>query len=80
MVMIQIRNVPPDLHERLKQRAAAKGMNLSDYLKGELDRMASIPTNAEIFAQIQADADAGLLPSIGSDQIVRGIREDRDSH
>ena len=80
MVMIQIRNVPPDLHERLKQRAASKGMNLSDYLKGELDRMASIPTNAEVFAQIQADAEAGLLPSIGSDQIVRGIREDRDSH
>ncbi len=80
MVMIQIRNVPPDLHERLKQRAASKGMNLSDYLKSELDRIASIPTNAEIFAKIQADADDGLLPSIGSDQIVRGIREDRDSH
>ena len=80
MVMIQIRNVPPDLHERLKERAASKGMNLSDYLKGELDRIASIPTNAEIFASIQADADAGLLPSIGSDEIVRGIRDDRESH
>ena len=78
--MIQIRNVPPDLHERLKQRAASKGMNLSDYLKSELDRMASIPTNADIFAQIQVDAEAGLLPSIGSDQIVSGIREDRESH
>ena len=80
MVMIKIRNVQPDLHERLKKRAASKGMNLSDYLKSELDRIASIPTNAEIFARIQADADAGLLPSIGSEEIVQGIREDRGSH
>ena len=78
--MIQIRNVPPDLHERLKQRAASKGMNLSDYLKSELDRIALIPTNAEIFARIQAEADAGLLPSIGSEEIVQGVRDDRDSH
>jgi len=78
--MIQIRNVPPDLHQRLRERATAQGLNLSDYLKRELERIVSIPTNEEIFAQIQADADAGLLPSIGSDEIVRGIREDRDSH
>jgi plasmid stability protein len=80
MVMIQIRNVPPDLHERLKERAASKGMNLSDYLKGELDRIASIPTNAEIFAEIEADREAGRLLNVSSEEIVRGIREDRESH
>lgn len=78
--MIQIRNVPPDLHERLKQRAASKGMNLSDYLKGELDRIASIPTNAEIFAEIEADRKAGRLISTSIDEIVEGIRKDRESH
>ncbi len=57
--MIQIRNVPPDLHERLKARADAHGMNLSDFLKGELQRMASVPTNAEIFAAVEADRAAG---------------------
>ena len=30
--MIQIRNVPPKLHRRLKARAALEGMSLSDYL------------------------------------------------
>ena len=80
MVMIQIRNVPPDLHERLKARANAHGMNLSDFLKGELERMASVPTNAEIFAAVETDKEAGLLPQISAEEIVAAIREDRDSH
>ncbi len=76
--MIQIRNVPPDLHERLKRRAAAEGLNLSEYLKRELDRMASVPTNAEIMARVQADREAGRLLDVSAEEIVRGIREDRD--
>jgi plasmid stability protein len=80
MVMIQIRNVPPDLHERLKGRADARGMNLSDFLKGELERMVSVPTNAEIFAAVEADREAGLLPQISAEEIVAAIREDRESH
>src|SRR6185437_15336512 len=34
--MIQIRHVPDRLHRRLKARAAAAGMPLSDYLRREL--------------------------------------------
>jgi len=78
--MIQIRNVPPDLHALLTDRAKASGMNLSDFLKAQLERIAAVPTNAEIFAQVEADAQAGLLPRISSEEIVAGIREDRDSH
>ena len=80
MVMIQIRNVPPDLHERLKERAEAHGMNLSDFLKQELERMASVPTNAEVFAAVEADRGAGRLPQISADEIVAALREDRESH
>jgi plasmid stability protein len=79
MVMIQIRNVPPDLHGRLKERAASKGMNLSDFLKGELDRIVSIPSNAEIFAEIEADRKAGRLVSISREEILEAIQEGRDS-
>src|SRR5712691_2921028 len=32
MTHIQIRNVPPELHRKLKVRAAEAGMSLSDYL------------------------------------------------
>jgi plasmid stability protein len=79
MVMLQIRNVPPDLHERLKQRAASKGMNLSDYLKRELDRIASIPTNEELFAEIEADRQAGRLIATSRDEILDATREGRES-
>jgi plasmid stability protein len=34
--MIQIRNVPDDLHRRLKAQAALEGMSLSAYLLSEL--------------------------------------------
>lgn len=39
--MIQIRHVPDPLYRRLKARAAAAGMTLSDYLRTELERLAS---------------------------------------
>ncbi len=34
--MIQIRNVPDEMHRTLKEAAAREGMSLSDYLKREL--------------------------------------------
>jgi plasmid stability protein len=79
MVMIQIRNVPPDLHERLRMRAASQGMNLSDFLKRELERLVSIPTSAEIFARIEADRENGLLISTTREEILEGIHGDRES-
>jgi plasmid stability protein len=39
--MIQIRNVPDDLHRRLKARAAERGLSLSDYLLQMAEREAS---------------------------------------
>lgn len=33
--MIQLRNVPEDLHRKLKARAALAGITLSDYLVAE---------------------------------------------
>jgi antitoxin FitA len=46
--MIQIRNVPDDLHRRLKARAAMAGMSLSDYLLKEISAVAERPTMEEM--------------------------------
>jgi len=46
--MIQVRNVPDDLHATLKARAALAGQSLSDYLLAELRRVAQRPTTAEL--------------------------------
>lgn len=46
--MIQIRNVPDDLHRKLKARAAEQGMSLSDYLLAEVGRVSEMLTPEEI--------------------------------
>jgi hypothetical protein len=50
--MIQVRNVPDDLHRRLKSRAALAGRSLSDYLLDELRRLAERPTVDEVFDRL----------------------------
>ena len=52
--MIQVRNVPDDLHRILKERAARAGMSLSDYIKRDLERQAARPTLDELDARIRA--------------------------
>jgi antitoxin FitA len=49
--MIQIRNVPDDLHRELKARAAQSGMTLSDFLLAELRALAVRPTMKEWLAR-----------------------------
>ncbi len=51
--MIQIRNVPDDLHRTLKVRAAKAGMTLSDYLLSEIEQVAAKPTLAEMMERLR---------------------------
>lgn len=48
MTMIQIRNVPDDVHRRLKARAALEGVSLSDLALAELRRSLDRPTRREL--------------------------------
>jgi DNA-binding transcriptional regulator WhiA len=50
--MIQIRNVPDDLHRALKVRAAERDLSLSDYLLFELKGLVGKPTLAELMERI----------------------------
>ena len=52
--MIQVRNVPDEVHRTLKVRAAAAGMSLSDYIKRDLVQAASGPTLEEIDARVRS--------------------------
>jgi len=36
--MIQVRNVPPELHAELKRRATLRGQTLTAYVQGVLER------------------------------------------
>jgi antitoxin FitA len=46
--MIQIRNVPDDVHKALKIRAAKAGMSLSEFLRHEVTRVAGTLTVEEL--------------------------------
>jgi antitoxin FitA len=74
--MIQIRHVPEDVHARLKARAAAAGMSLSDYLLRELTWMAGLPTWDEFFAE--ADPEGPAANDVDWAEVVREGREERD--
>ncbi len=62
--MIQIRNVPDQLHRKLKSRAALAGMSLSDYLLAQIREIAARPTMEEMIARIER-----LPPVVGGFEI-----------
>jgi plasmid stability protein len=72
--MIQIRNVPDDLHRRLKARAAEQGLTLSEYLLRMAEREAKRPTIAELTERIQARSSGRL--KIDTATIVRSLRDE----
>ncbi len=51
--MIQIRNVPDELHRTLKVRAAQAGMTLSEYLLAEIEQVAEKPTLSEMMERLR---------------------------
>jgi antitoxin FitA len=71
--MIQIRNVPDELHRQLRSRAALAGMSLSDYLLAEIRQVAERPTLDELRARLQRRP--GLAPSVPPAQAVRAERD-----
>jgi len=72
--MIQIRNVPDDLHRRLKARAAHQGLTLSEYLLRMADREAARPTVAELADRIQREGRGRL--KIDTAAVVRSLRDE----
>jgi plasmid stability protein len=60
MGLIQIRDVPEDVHRKLKARAAAEGRSLSDYVLEEVVRMARTRTPEELDERIRARRPAGV--------------------
>lgn len=72
-VMIQIRNVPDDLHRKLKVRAAQLGLSLSDYLLREARKAAETPTLEEMLERLSK-----LEPVAADISPTQMIREERD--
>lgn len=75
MPSIQIKNVPAGAHAVLRQRAAAAGQSLQEYLRSRLIEEASAPTVDEVLARAGGRAGGSLQ----FNDAVTALREDRDS-
>jgi plasmid stability protein len=73
--MIQIRNIPDDLHRKMKARAALEGKSLSEYLLVELRRMAELPTPDEWRARLATRES--VSPRLHAAAAVRAERRSR---
>lgn len=71
--MIQIRQVPDELHQQMKVRAALAGMSLSEYLLQELRRLARRPTREEMVERLRRRQSQ--RPSVSPAQAVRQLRD-----
>lgn len=52
--MLQVRNVPDDIHRTLKARAAMAGMSLSEFVLRELRHTVERPTPQELRRRIES--------------------------
>ncbi len=50
--VIQVRDIPDDVHRRLKLRASEEGQSLSDLIRTELNEIADRPTLSEMLERI----------------------------
>ena len=74
-VMVQIRNVPPEFHRRLKARAAMEGMSMSDYILREVGKSLDSPTRQEILDRLHAKPIRHLSHSAAD--VIRAERDAR---
>lgn len=74
MKNLQIRNVPDDVHRRLKARAAEEGSSLSDLALAELLRSLERPTRRELMERL-AERERVEVPG----GVAAAVRAERDA-
>jgi plasmid stability protein len=73
--LIQVRDVPDNVHRALKARAAREGVSLSEYLRTELQRVAEAPTPDELLARLRSRR--AVTPEESSASALGAVRQER---
>lgn len=74
--LVQIRQVPENVHRTLKARAAHSGTSLSEYLRTELALIAARPTPEEVRARLAKRAPVAVDEQPA--EILRRLRGSED--
>lgn len=69
-VQITIRGVPDEVRDELASRAARQGQSMQQYLRGELERIASKP-DAETWLRKVRERKAASESTVTTEQILR---------
>ncbi|MGH8913792.1 MAG: FitA-like ribbon-helix-helix domain-containing protein [Acidimicrobiia bacterium] len=72
-VLLQIRDLPEEVHRTLKARAAASGSSLTEYVRSLLARSAARPTPEELMERIATRGTVKLKEP--SEHTVRHLRD-----
>lgn len=72
-VLLQIRDLPEEVHRTLKARAAASGTSLTEYVRSLLARSVARPTPEELAERIRTRGTVRLNES--SERAVRHLRD-----
>jgi hypothetical protein len=75
MVLVQVRDVPEEVVAALRVQAADRGLTLAAYLRAELGRLASRPTNADIVERLRRRDRRGGPTTEETVDEIRRIRE-----
>ena len=72
--LIQVRNVPDEIHRKVKARAAMEGTTLSDLVLREIVKAVERPSRDEVLARIRELPPIELDPSP-----AEAVREERQA-
>jgi plasmid stability protein len=75
-IQITIRNVPKEVRDELASRAALQHQSMQEYLRGELERIASRPST-ETWLQTVRERKAAAGTRIPAKKIVNARNADR---
>lgn len=76
--VIQIRNVPDDVHRALSDAAEARGLSLTRYLQREMDRLARRSALVDDNALVVRQTQAQVRGNVSRETILAALREGRD--
>lgn len=74
-VLVQVRDVPEDVHRILKARAAEVGVSLSEFVRQELTRVATRPPQAELARRLRSRTPVDL-GGVTSADVIREVRDE----
>jgi hypothetical protein len=73
---LQIKDVPTELHQRLKARAGEAGISQRDYVLRLIERDLELPSKAEWLRRLQSDPPSADFDGAA---LIREVREERDA-